>query len=95
MDADKNPTLRYTPPTRYDTAPLGTVSKVMQENGTHKLFIQLNKEPDTARWEPIAYLLEEVLSEYITRPLFIEAFLNAYFTKDKESVLKISDILRT
>jgi hypothetical protein len=86
--------IRYSPPTRYDIAPFGTICKVIDDGNTPKYFIQFNKEPDTARWESMSYLLENVFNDYITNTEFIDACLKAYNDKSKDSLIKISDILK-
>lgn len=93
------PHIRYTPPTRYDKAPYGSLCKVMKDNDESTLYIQINEEEDQAEWMQISDFLEKVFSNHILNNGFINACLvhlkyNLEINNHKETWNSLMDALK-
>lgn len=72
-----NEVVRYSMPSKYDVAKFGTICKVMGDNESFELFIQLGA-PEGSDWKPINYLLEKTFDPFITNPDFISLCLRIF-----------------
>lgn len=84
---------RHTVPTKYDTAPYGTLCYSMKDEDEYKLFIQLSTIEE-ARWEPIGYLLEMAFEEKLDNEEFINEILNLSTCTSEKSFSTLSKILK-
>lgn len=83
---------RHTTPSKYDSAPYGTLCYSMKDEDEYKLFVQLSKT-DEARWEPIGHLFEEALFEKCEDDEFIAELLALSTTLHNRSFKKLAEIL--
>ena len=83
--------IRHTVPTKYDTAPYGTLCQSNTENEC-KLFIQLS-HTEEAQWEPIGYLLEQAFLPLLTDAEFVQELLNLIPYNDPKCFKQISLLL--
>ena len=75
-------------PSKYDVAPYGTMCKVMGDNDSSELYVQLGREivddwrqPGVALggdWKPIGKLLEGAFKDKLDDPIFIQECLQKY-----------------
>lgn len=73
------PLVRYTPPTRYDMAPFGTICTVKGETELgDQMYIQVHKEDSNANWIPMGIFLEAVFKNKLIDPQFIIDCLERY-----------------
>jgi hypothetical protein len=79
---------RYTPPSKYDLAPFGTIVKVIGDGEETELYIQLSKDEMNANWKKVRHLLERTFSEYIDNKDFINACLDIYQDNDQKGASK-------
>lgn len=71
--------LRYNPPTRLDCAEFGTLYRVLNDDESHTLWVQSNKDHEQPKWIKVGDLLEKILSENIAdderiMPLILELY---------------------
>lgn len=81
--------IRHTLPTKYDSAPFGTLCQANNDDD-YQLFIQLS-ETEEARWEPIGYLLEKAFEPMLEDEAFIQELLA--LIADNKSFEKIASLL--
>ena len=87
-----NRIVRHTLPTKYDTAPFGTICQANYGDDSFELFIQLNDHGD-ARWEPVGSLMECAFSEILEHEEFIQELLLLSVANDNKSFENIAKIL--
>jgi len=75
-------TLRYTPPTKYDVAPKGTVCKVICDNDLYTLYIQVSSE-EVPNWLKMSDFFNVALHSLCGTPGLLEALMNLYDCKGK------------
>lgn len=52
---------RYTPPTKLDIAPYGTLYKEIKDDTDYAYYVQLNPTSDSADWKRLGSILEIVM----------------------------------
>lgn len=72
------PIVRYTMPTKYDVAKFGTICKVVGDNGSCELIVQLGGDEAISNWKPIGYLLEQCFHSFLNDPVFVSCCLHLY-----------------
>jgi hypothetical protein len=68
--------IRYTPPSKYDIEPFGSVCRVMESEKLMDLYIQTSKDVQTPIWMPIGAFLEMVFEKEIQQEVFIKECLS-------------------
>lgn len=88
--------IRYSAPTKYDVAKFGTIYKVMGDDESYELFVQLSEEDSVANWQPMSYLLEKTFRSFLTNPDFVSQCLHLFsFKGDRcEHFKRICEILK-
>ena len=76
--------VRYTPPSKYDPAPKGTVCKVICDNNISTLYIQTGAE-NVISWLKMSDFLEGALHSLLGAPGLLEACMNLYDGKGKSN----------
>jgi hypothetical protein len=70
--------VRYSIPNKLDLAPYASVCKVIDDNGHTSHYLQtayLSSDCQHASWSKIGDLLEDILKDHYSDPLFINACL--------------------
>lgn len=65
--------VRYCPPTRFDTAPYGTIVKVITERDGNQLWIQTSH--DEPSWLRVGDMLEHGFENFFVQPAFVDMCL--------------------
>ena len=89
-----NNKLRYTPPSRLDCAPYGTVLYVDSEKDGLIIYIQLGPNQDEPNWTKGRNLLESVFQDLLNNKKFVETCAEIFTTKDKKLYATLSDIIK-
>lgn len=86
--------MRYSIPTRLDAGDYGQVIKVVGDNETYELYVQVSKEEPC--WIPVGKLLEKAFKNQFSDPLFINECLTLYQGKSdiQESLRILGNILQ-
>ena len=79
-------------PTRFDYAPCGQICRVINE--TNSFFVQVADSEEETRWEPVATVLAEVLSNLFDDEEFIDELMHLYLDKERP-VYKLCKIIET
>jgi len=93
---NKEVVIRYNTPGKYDVAQHGTIYKVLGDDDSCELFVQLSEDSTSPNWKPISYLLEKIFTTFIEDKDFISHSLHLFsgFPEDRCKHLKaISEIL--
>jgi hypothetical protein len=69
---------RYSMPSKYDVAPYGTIVKVVGDDDSYQLVVQLSKDSLLSEWMPIGKLLEGAFKDKLSDEKFIEQCLKDY-----------------
>jgi len=78
-----DPVVRYTKPCKCDIAEFGTIYKVMGDNDSYELFVQLGSNPEATEWHPIGTLLERSFHRFLLNKEFITLCLHATSCTEK------------
>lgn len=92
----KDAVVRYTTPTKYDKAPKGSICRVMNDNSTYTLYIQIaDTEEDHYTWITMGDFLEGVFKAYIENKHFIDLCFCLFEDKNsKDSVTFVYQIAK-
>jgi hypothetical protein len=71
MATTNEPILRYTPPGRYDVAQFGTMCRVVGDNDSSEIYVQLSEDMSSPSWQKLSKLLEFVFSRFVEKPDFV------------------------
>lgn len=85
--------VRHTFPTKFDSAPFGTICQANIGPDDMQLYIQIS-ETEEAQWEPIGLLLENAFKEILQDTEFIDEILILIASSEYKSFDKIAAILR-
>jgi len=77
MDLDNGILVRYSSPTKFDSAGYGQIWRHILDNG-HEQFIQVSKDPEKPDWIRMGKFLEKALSHKFYDEPFIEECLERY-----------------
>lgn len=69
---------RYFAPTRLDHAPVGTIFKLINEDESNKLYIQLSTDIEHPDWQELSRVLEVVFEEEFENEDFINNCIKKY-----------------
>ena len=87
--------VRYSVPTRYDTAPFGTLYQVHGDDHQDKvLYIQVSHDVDQPEWMRMSDFLEHVFRNEIYDYRFVSALLDM-FHDDTLSMDIVGDLLKS
>lgn len=87
---------KYSAPTKFDSAPLKSVWRVMSQSGHAELYIQLSDKPDVMRWEKMGVFLEKAFVRVIEdHPDFITECLRLFVYNEEDPLKKISEIIKS
>jgi len=67
--------IKYSVPTKLETAPFGTVWKALVGDSGHQIYLQTSKDEQNPQWERAGYVLEKVFQESLKDDVFIERIL--------------------
>jgi hypothetical protein len=76
---DNGHLVRYSAPTKYDTAEYGKVWQQMLDDGS-KAFIQVSKDEQNPHWVEMGKFLEKVFAHKLYDEDFVLECLNIYYS---------------
>ena len=84
--------VRHTIPSKYDSAPFGTICQANIGDEDYQLYIQLS-ESEESQWEPMGFLLEKAFESVLQDEEFIKELLFLIGTNEDQSFANIAKIL--
>ena len=90
---DSKRIIRHTLPTKFDSAPFGTLCQVNIGDDDRQFYIQLS-DSEEAKWEPLGFLMEDAFKEILEDTEFIEELLNLVRVSEYKSFDTIAEILK-
>jgi len=87
--------VRYSIPTRYDVAPRCTICKVMGDDQSYRLYVQISEATDAATWLPMGELLEKAFDSYTQDHEFINACVELINHKQGTHIQVIIDKIKS
>jgi len=99
----QNILIRYTNPTKYDVAPLGTIWKVAVDDNNNYCYIQLGTDKENnqivSEWKLMGEFLEKAFLPFFSDQKtysrkFIEHALDLYFNQSKNDPISPVNICR-
>jgi len=85
--------IRHTMPSKYDSAPFGTICQANIGDDGYQLYIQLS-ETEESRWEPMGFLLEKAFEEMLQDEEFIKELLQLIGSHEYKSFETISKLIK-
>lgn len=70
--------IKYSVPTKLETAPWGTTWKALVGESGHEIYIQVSRDEQNPQWERAGTVLEQVFQESLKDEVFIERILKQH-----------------
>jgi metallophosphoesterase superfamily enzyme len=73
---------KYFSPTHLDKSPYGYIWKVINEDKTVDIYLQVNEDSETPNWIKLGDIFEKIFKNLIQKEQFIKELLNLYELKE-------------
>lgn len=70
--------IKYSVPTKLDTAPFGTIWKALIGDTGKETYIQLSIDVESPRWEKLGFLLEKAFEDQLQDEKFMNEILKRF-----------------
>ena len=86
--------VKYAVPTKFMTAPYGTICRVMKDDNELELYIQISPEESIPMWEKLGNLFEKAFEDFLVNDEFVQDCLRLYKVKEISSFSSINKIIK-